>query len=54
MGQDLIVYLIVALAAGWLARRVLPTFRRKASPRPVPNPCGRCTGCGPKGGGGCH
>ncbi len=54
MGQDLIVYLIVALAAGWLARRFLPSLRRKASPQPVPNPCRRCTGCGPKGGGGCH
>lgn len=56
MEQDLLVYLIVALATGWLARRFVPAFRRRNSQlsEPAPNPCGRCTGCGPNGAGGCH
>ena len=46
MWQNIIVFVIIALAAGLTAWKFYAKFTGKSSC------CGGCSGCGPKGGGG--
>ena len=48
MIQQGLVLLVLATAAGWLARRAWRSFRAATSPKKTGPGCG-CDGCGPEG-----
>ncbi|MDQ2102892.1 hypothetical protein [Azospirillum isscasi] len=59
MWQDLVVAVVVALAAGWTVWRLILPARLRARllgrAAPGSHGCGGgCKGCGPSGGSSCH